>query len=47
MNKILGKIKTKADGVLFDLKEKGKKEWEKQVNKLNDKLPNHDYLVAF
>ena len=45
MNKILGKIKTKADGVLFDLKEKGKKEGEKQVNKWKDKLPNQDQLA--
>ena len=45
MNKILGKLKTKADGVLFDLKEKAKKEGGKQVNKWKDKLPNEDQIA--
>ena len=31
MNKILGKIKTKADGALFDIKEKAKTEGKKKL----------------
>ena len=45
MNQILGKLKTKADGVLFDLKGKAKKEGNKQVNKWKDKLPNEDQIA--
>ena len=45
MNQILGRLKTKADGVLFDLKEKAKSEGKKQVNKYKDKLPNEDQIA--
>ena len=44
MNKILGKIKTKADGALFDIKEKAKTEGKKKIGKWKDKLPNQDQL---
>ena len=45
MNQILGKIKTKCGGMLFDLKGKAKKEGQKQVSKWKDKLPNEDQIA--